>query len=83
MITAHVEYAFQPREGARSAGGYHAILDQPLTAGRLVRERGDALCRPRRKFWGLAPGNDTGQPTCPPCKDRVARYGVTMQERKQ
>lgn len=58
MLTVHVLYAFNPRQGDRSIARYHAVLDQPLDAGRLHRAAGDALCKPRSKFWGLHEGND-------------------------
>jgi hypothetical protein len=48
-----VAYAFSKREGDRSTGGYHWVTTTPLHAGRLHRQPGDALCKPRFKFWGL------------------------------
>lgn len=78
LPTAHVEYAYNPRQGARTRGGYHLILDQPLTAGRLTRETGDALCKPADQFWGLEPGNPHAQPSCPTCLHRAGLYGITL-----
>jgi hypothetical protein len=54
-ITAHVRYAYQLRQGARSNGGDHIVLDAPLRSARLRREAGDALCNPR-----------AASATCPP-----------------
>ncbi|QVJ00392.1 hypothetical protein KGD82_16665 [Nocardiopsis eucommiae] len=77
-LTAHVGYAYQLRQSDRSISRDHAVLEQPLTVGRLVRKRGDALCRPRRKFWGLESVNDQRNITCPTCVARAERYGVTI-----
>lgn len=77
-LTAHVGYAYTPRQGALSTSSGHAVLEQPLQVGRLVRERGDALCRPRRRFWGLESVNDQRDITCPNCAARAERYGVTI-----
>lgn len=77
-LTAHVGYAYSPRQGARSVSRNHAILDQPLNAGRFTRDEGDALCRPRRKFWGLESSLHEKAVTCPNCKSRATRYGVTL-----
>lgn len=76
--TAHVGYAYSPRQGGRSTSSNHAVLDQPLKAGRLTRDQGDALCRPRRKFWGLESVDAEREVTCPDCKARAARYGVIL-----
>lgn len=78
--TAHVEYAYNPRQGPRSMARYHAVLDQPLRAGRFRRDAGDALCRPRSAFWGLYPGA-ADQVSCPTCRDRATRYGIQLEER--
>ena len=56
MTTATVRYAFSPRQGASSGGQYHAVISEPIAAGRYARKAGDALCRPRRAFWGLELG---------------------------
>lgn len=77
-LTAHAGYAYQPRQGARSVSHSHAVLDQPLKAGRLVRDTGDALCRPRRDFWGLESVKDEHSVTCPRCVARAERYGVVL-----
>ncbi|GAA2457250.1 hypothetical protein [Streptomyces macrosporus] len=77
-LTGHVRYAFNPRQGASSNGGYHIVLDQPLSAGRLSREAGDALCKRAAAFWGLERGNPDQQPTCTSCLKRAERYGVTV-----
>jgi len=77
MATAHVVYAFSRREGARSNGGYHLRLDEPLNAGRLRRSQGDALCDPRRDWWGLE-RRPNAEATCPRCLGLAARYGVVV-----
>jgi hypothetical protein len=77
VTTAHVEYAFSRREGANSLGNYHLVLDQPLHSGRLHRDTHDALCKPRRRFWGLEP-RPKAQADCPRCLLAAARHGVTV-----
>lgn len=79
MFTARVLYAFNPGQGNRSNGSYHAVLDQPLHAGRLHRDTGDALCKPRRKFWGLQQGNGAAEVNCARCVDLMARHRITVQ----
>jgi len=78
-LTAHAEAAYHPRQGAMSISRDHAVLDQPLAAGRFTRDRGDALCKPARRFWGLAPGGGHIV-NCPECISRAERYGVTLLE---
>ena len=77
-VTAHVEYAYNPRQGAMSNGSHHAVLDQPLHAGRLHREAGDALCKPARRFWGLEVGHDLANVDCRRCVEMLARHNVTI-----
>lgn len=76
-VTAHPEYAYNPRQGAWSIARYHAVLDTDLTVGRFRRSRGDALCKPRSKFWGLEE-TKTGAVDCPHCVERADRYGVIL-----
>jgi hypothetical protein len=49
----HVAHAYTARETATYGGADHVVVDEPVRVGRLSREPGDALSRPRRKFWGL------------------------------
>jgi hypothetical protein len=77
--TAHIEHAYNPRQGAMSNGSYHAILHQPLHVGRLHRDTGDALCKPARKFWGLATGNANARVSCTRCVELMARHDITVQ----
>lgn len=51
-----IAYAYSPRENVGSTGKYHLITTERIEHGRLVREPGDALCKPTRKFWGLDGG---------------------------
>ena len=76
-LTAHPEYAYTRRQGDRSIAHDHAVLDQDLIAPRFRREKGDALCRPARKFWGLYP-TDASPVTCPRCIELAERYGVAL-----
>jgi hypothetical protein len=50
----HVEHAYTPRETAMYGGADHIVVDEEIRIGRLVRKPGDALSRPRAKFWGLS-----------------------------
>jgi hypothetical protein len=49
----HVAHAYTAQETATYGGADHIVVDEPVRIGRLVREPGDALSRPKRKFWGL------------------------------
>jgi len=49
----HVAHAYTAQETGSYGGGDHVVVDEPVRVGRLVREPGDALSRPRKKFWGL------------------------------
>lgn len=78
MTTAHAEHAFSPRPGdTRHPGNEHAILDQPIIAGRFHRDARDALCKPRRAFWGVQ-ADTTLEVTCPRCLALAARHDVTL-----
>ena len=80
MTTGHVRYAYALRQGDRSNGADHIVVDTAVYAGRFRREAGDALCRPRARFRDLSPGSDTatGIASCPVCLDRAARYGIEV-----
>lgn len=64
---AHIEHAYTPRETATHGGGDHVVVEQEVRIGRILRTRGDALCRPRRRFWGLARGGEAHVPSCRRC----------------
>lgn len=49
----HIAHAYTARETATYGGADHIVVDEPIRIGRLVREPGDALSRPRRKFLAL------------------------------
>lgn len=70
-------YAYNPHEHATSNGGMHIVTREDFKIRRLKRERGDALCKRARDFWGLD-GREPGErlPTCKTCLDRAARYGT-------
>lgn len=59
----HVEHAYTPRETAMYGGADHIVVDEEIRIGRLVRKPGDALSRPRAKFWGLSGVEDGRLPT--------------------
>lgn len=83
QVTTHVAYAYTLLQGAQSNGCYHAVLDQPLHTGRLDREPGDALCRPRRAFWGLEPVSHGAAVSCKRCLDVAARYSIAVRLEQQ
>lgn len=62
----HVEHAYTPRETAMYGGADHVVVDEEIRIGRLVRQPGDALSRPRTKFWGLSRVEDGRLPTSLP-----------------
>ncbi|HVX32583.1 MAG TPA: hypothetical protein VHA80_05520 [Solirubrobacterales bacterium] len=64
---AHIEHAYTPRETATHGGGDHLVVEQEVRIGRILRSAGDALCRPRRRFWGLARGGEDRVPSCRRC----------------
>lgn len=76
--SAHVLTAYHLRQGPGMTNGQHAVLDQPLTSGRLVRNTEDALCKPREKFWGLEQSTNIAEVTCGRCKEMAGRHGITV-----
>lgn len=48
-----IAHAYTARETANYGGADHIVVNEPIRIGRLVREPGDALSRPRRKFLAL------------------------------
>ena len=59
----HIEHAYTPHETASYGGADHIITDEPIHIGRLRRKPGDALSRPRTKFWGLSHVEEERLPT--------------------
>jgi hypothetical protein len=59
----HVEHAYTPRETATYGGADHVVVDEPVRIGRLRRDSGDALSRPRSKFRALFRVEDDRLPT--------------------
>jgi hypothetical protein len=72
-IHTHLAYAY-PRKARESLHGRaHLVVDNDLHHGRLHRQTGDALCKPRSTFWGLTDGEDGlcgSGITCTPCRKR-------------
>lgn len=75
--SAHVRTAYHLRQGPNMNNGEHAVLDQPLNAGRLHRKTGDALCKPQAKFWGLYESPDR-LVSCGRCLEIAERHGITI-----
>lgn len=79
-IETVIAYAYSPRHGAVSTGAEHLVLKQDLSAGRLKRKRGDALCKPADKFWGLEvfpdQENRTRQWLCKRCAELAEKLDI-------
>lgn len=71
-IKVDTAHAYTPRETGSHGGGQHFMLLEDLDAGRLKRKAGDALCKPRAKFWGLD-AIVSGAVTCKICAERAER----------
>ena len=63
-IKLHQEYAYVWNQGPNSRARTHLVTEVDLELGRLRRAAGDALCKPRSKFWGL-------DPSCEPVADEA------------
>ncbi len=59
----HVAHAYTAQETATYGGADHVVVDEAIRIGRLKREPGDALSRPRAKFWGLSRVEEDRLPT--------------------
>lgn len=66
-------HAYTPNESATYGGGEHLVLTCDWSWGRLKRAKGDALCKPAKKFWGLH-DIDEAHKTCPRCLELARRY---------
>jgi hypothetical protein len=68
--------AHHPRDCGSSAGKTHVMLRVDFDRGRLHRKKGDALCRPRSKFWELSAGREGQAPNCARCIELGKRLGL-------
>jgi hypothetical protein len=73
-FAAHVAHAYTPRETGGYGGRDHIVVDEFVSHGRLWRVAGDALCKPRGKFWGLHPVDAGRPPTCKRCVAIAGRW---------
>lgn len=72
-------HAYTPNEAASYGGGEHLVLEAPFLKGRLYRARGDALCKPRRKFWGLHDiVHYVPSKICKRCRELAERHGFEI-----
>lgn len=71
-----VEGAYHPMDTGTLAGGGHVVVQDDLHVGRLHRAKGDALCKPRGKFWGLGAHRD--KPDCKRCVEIALRLGFLV-----
>jgi len=73
-----IAHAFTPRETATFGGRDHVIVLGDFVRPRFKRKNGDALCRPRSKFWGLEQVDDPkSRRPCPKCMRLAWRYELT------
>ena len=70
-------HAYTPNESGSYGGGHHLVLDRPFVSGRLRRDKDDALCKPRIKFWGLLSEPDAYE-ICARCRELAGRHGLTL-----
>lgn len=72
--------AYSPRQSDLSHGGSHIVTAEPIHVGRLHRGPLDALCKPRRRFWGLevlpVDSASARTPTCSRCLAIAERLGI-------
>ena len=80
VISWHVEGAYNPSDRGSSAGGNHIVLDAPIHYGRLRRAKGDALCKPSSKFWGLT-GPENREIDCHHCIRTALHLGMGIDAR--
>lgn len=74
----YAAHAYTPNETPVHGGGCHAVLLEDFRSGRIRRQKGDVLCRPSHKFWGLH-GVEKGRAvTCKGCKALLARFGLPL-----
>jgi hypothetical protein len=80
-------YAYPKRPSQwQSLGAHHVVLTEPLHEGRLHREVGDALCKPRAKFYGLDSGEGEARRAagqrfdCQTCQAVAERHGLLTAE---
>ena len=52
-LTLSLAHAFTPNESGGYGGADHIVISHAFTLGQLDRQAGDALCKPKRKFWSL------------------------------
>lgn len=64
--------ARSPRDRGMAHGAVHLVTDRAISAGRLRRAPGDALCKPARAFWELS-GERSGPATCKRCIEIAGR----------
>lgn len=73
----HIAHAYTPRETGSYGGSNHITTSAPLSRGRLHREAGDALCKPRGKFWGLdSRSGSLSEATCKRCRELAVSLGL-------
>lgn len=54
-------------------GADHIVVDEALAIGCIVRQPGDALCRPVSRAWGANLWGESNGPTCKRCLEIAER----------
>jgi len=72
------EYAYVSNQGPNSRARTHLVTDSPIVSGRLRRAAGDALCKPRSKFYHLSHEcqEQPKERLCPRCVEIAERLGL-------
>jgi hypothetical protein len=78
QIKWHAEGAYNPSDRGSNAGADHIVLEEPVHVGRLVRAKGDPLCKPAKKFWGLTGPDKSRVVTCHHCIRQALRLGMPI-----
>ena len=76
-IGLSLAHAYTPNEQASYGGGEHLVVDHAVVLGRIKRDAGDALCKPRHKFWGLGQV-DRAYKLCRRCRELAERYDLEV-----
>jgi hypothetical protein len=77
-------YAAPARQGPMNASAYHVVVTEPLPAGRLHREPGDALCRRASRFscldtsYGEVRRQEGKAFNCKRCLEIAERLGIDL-----
>lgn len=76
-LTLGLAHAYTPNETGGYGGTDHLVTSEAFSYGSLHRERGDALCKPRGKFWSLQRVDSAPRrKVCALCLKRAQRLSI-------